>query len=206
MRYQLTSSEQKVTACWDALVPLIRRLVFGPTDKEGASMDPAATLKKIQSWLQDTVSQYSKPSEESERNILPLNEALQGAYLSLEAIHAVSLFCDAVSSASGGKTAQYQHHTAGAKTIAADVVKETKQAAKEAYDAIHLRAESWRSRVKEQGGTYVDKALFSGVTGEDVRDLLSADDNGGWNKEAVVKDIVDSAIDSLDGLCMVKMV
>jgi hypothetical protein len=206
MRYQLTNSEQKVVTCWDLLVPLVRRVVFGQADKVAATNDPTATLKKIQSWLQEVVSQYNKPTEEAERNILPSNESLQGAYLSIEVIQAVSLFCDAVTAASGGKVVQYQHHTAGSKTIPADAVKKTKQAAKDAFDAVHARAESWRSRIKQQGESYVDTALFSGVTGDDVRELMSADENNSWSKAAIVKDIAESAIDSLDGLCKVKLI
>lgn len=202
MRYQLTTSEQRVSTCWDLLVPLIWRLVFGVNDKVAAASDTVKALKAVQSWLQESQRQHT--TETSDQNVFPSNESLQGAYLSFEVINAVSLFCDAVTIATSGKP-PYPHHTAGAKTIPADAIKITKSAAKAAFDAVHVRAEEWRKRVKEEGSKYVTAALFSGAIGEDVKELLDSDDTGNWNQEAIINDLVESAIDSLDGLCKVKL-
>jgi hypothetical protein len=194
--YQLTDSEQYVSVGWDHLTPLTCWLTLGADDPR-ASKDIKTDTKALLNWVQGTSLKPSSPQDDDDPlSNLPTAETVQDLFLRAEVLKAVHVFCDAATTASKLKG------SAAAKHMQPNLITQTRAAAVQSFQSIRDFALEWKKRMREAGTDMVTGLLAMDDTGEDVRELMGE----AWSKEETIQDIVESAVDAIDGLTKVRLV
>jgi hypothetical protein len=184
--YQLTPSEQLISIGWDRLQPLICAVILGPESPHASSnikKDSGALLD----WLKDT--NYAAPTT---HRPLPQADVLQDMFLRLELLKACDKFCTVALAA-----AKQKGHLLHGK-LPADVIQKAKALVADNVKAIRGYAQTWKKAVEKGSKAEVLRLLKDGPTGDDIMQLWEAD----WSTP---RDIVESAIDALDGVIKVKL-
>ncbi|KAF2666048.1 hypothetical protein BT63DRAFT_48014 [Microthyrium microscopicum] len=186
--YQLTPAELAIAPAWDALLPLVAWLILGPSDTR-ASKNIAKDITAFAGLL-------SALEKAPEHDVLPSSEAVHAFYLRYDILLAARTFVDAATLATKGKSPI-------AKSVPIAALKSVTSAVDAASRVLREAGSSWRDSVKREGKKVVQELVGAGATGEEIGELFS--EVGGWSVDGVVKDIVESAVDALDGLSKVKV-
>jgi hypothetical protein len=182
--YQLTLPEQLISTGWDRLQPLILAYTVGASSHHSSSnLKQDATL--LLNWVKDT--SYSPP----DHGLLPQSDILQDMFLRLEVLKVCDKFCDVALTASKQKG-----HAMYGK-LPAEVIQKIKATGLETAKAIRNHAKEWKKMLEKEGKAGVLDLVKAGPTGDDVYGVLE-----GW---ATTVEIVESALDALDGLIKVKV-
>lgn len=190
MPYQLTTSEQAISQGWDYLLPLVCWLMLGSSNSH-ATKDFNKDLAQLNTFISD--SSFSKTCK---HDILPSPEPVHDFYLRFEFLKAVNSFTDTALTISKSKNSPIR------KLIPVDKVKKMKISITETASTMNKNAVSWRDKFKSEGQAVVNELLAGTATGDDVKEVLS---ETSWKTSNAVKDIVESAVDTLDGMTKMKL-
>jgi hypothetical protein len=192
--YQLSTSEQFITGGWTILQRIIIHLLVESTDP-WASKSVAKDIDSLLAWtnaLKSTAAPKLPPKGSDIGDILPTADLLQDSFLRIEVLQAIARTADTIISTKPKSVPASSKDTLGkAKSIAV-----------EAGKAINKAASEWKRSIKNQGTAMVSKLLAAGVTGDDVGDILEL---GGGTRVVSIQEVLDAAIDSVEGLEKVRV-
>lgn len=204
--YQLTLSEQFVAGGWTLLQRIIIHLFISASDPF-ASKNVSKDIDSLLAWtsaLQKTPApQLPKPATADPGDLLPTADLLQDTFLRLEVLQAIARTAADIASASASASANAKAKAALPAPAKAALAK-TKAAAVDAGKAINAAARAWRDSVKSHGSALVSRLLAAGATGDDVAEILELG-SGGGSRVVGVQEVLEAAIDSIEGVEKVRV-
>jgi hypothetical protein len=198
--YQLTPGEQVVATGWDLLLSLAAHAALGP-ESPLAARDPARAVEALRHHILDTA--FAPPPLAADaaegagaagraEAALPGAEALNDALLRAELLLAAQAAADALARTPAPAAA-------GGAAVPRRALIELRGAARERRADVGEFARRWAAELRGRGARDVGAMLGRGGAGEDVLGLLE-----GWDGvDGVVKGVVASAVDAVEGLVKV---